>query len=256
MKKIFYIAVSFSFFSCSVIINHSLESAGFYEKDVAIRKIKRGNKEVIFIPMKHVGPPEFYNRVGELNDSLMAQDYYFFLEGVSSKRPETKADSLKLDTIARKMRKIWNRSLSFDSSKGGNFDTINATMSVNGRDIRLKEKIITQPGYSEMGIETLASRNVDVDAQGYLDAFEKKFVKVILDSCDFQTPFTSKYECMPVEWKYRKKVKKEINLKFRNEFVANEILKDNHSKIAVIYGAAHVEGIIELLKKEGYQKVE
>lgn len=252
----FYLLILLFCFSCSVIINHSLESGGFYEKDVITRKIKKGDKEVVFIPMKHVGPPVFYQQVSKISDSLIKKGYYFFLEGVSAKPPKNKTDSLKLDTIARKIRKIWGRSLSYNSSKGGSFDTINAILSINGRKIKLKEKITIQPRYAEMGIDSLGSRNVDVDAQRYLNAFESKFVKVNLDSCDLQTPLNSKYECTPIDWKYRKKVKKEINLKFRNEFVTNEILKDSHSKIAVIYGAAHIEGIIELLEKEGYQKVD
>jgi len=249
----FYLLILLFCFSCSVIINTGFGIKGIYEENVEGHKFEKENREIVLIPMKHIAPKEFYAHVGQMVDSLKQKGYYFFWEGVA---PDNRIDSLKLDTLARKIRKIWGRELANNSEYGGSIDTLKQTIRVGEKTYPLKRKVMMQPAYNKMNIDFKTSRNVDISLEEYVNIFEAKFGKIVLTSCDYQTSLFEEYHCAPIDWKYRKKVNKEITLTARNENVVNEILKDSHSKIAVIYGAAHVPGIIELLEKEGYKKVD
>src|SRR5690606_3243669 len=116
MKKIFYIAVSFSFLSCSIIINNGLKYMGVFEKSVDFQEITKENQKIIFIPMKHMGTKEFYFDVKTKIDSLKKEGYYFFLEAPGTGQLNNRNDTLRLDTLARKYRKISGKSLSFIAS--------------------------------------------------------------------------------------------------------------------------------------------
>ncbi|MGB6092468.1 MAG: hypothetical protein WBF83_01765 [Moheibacter sp.] len=256
MKKILFAFIVFnSFLSCTALLNGALRSKGVFDKEIKIHKVQNEKKEIIFFPMIHMGTQEFYDDVKIKIDSFKRAGFYFFLEGLGTGELSTKDDTMKLDTLARKFRKISGKSLSFIASDGGVFDTINNEIVIRNKRYKLKEKLIKQPSFLKLGINETDGRKVDVIFSDMMDEYEKKYGQIELEECDFQTMINEKYDCEYNNSQNGKKLWDEIILDYRNHNVANEISKEKHNKIAIIYGSAHVKGILELLIKQGYREV-
>ena len=71
-----------------------------------------------------------------------------------------------------------------------------------------------------------------------------------MEECDFQTAINEKYDCPYNNSSNARKLWNEIILEYRNSIVVENILKDKHNRIAMIYGSAHMKGIIEITAKK------
>ena len=100
----------------------ALNSMGVFDKEVSKKYISNGNKNLVFFEMHHVGKQEFYNDVKHDLDSLLGKGYILFFEGVGLNKPK---DSLTMDTLFRKVRKITGMDMNALSKNNGYLDTIN-----------------------------------------------------------------------------------------------------------------------------------
>ena len=97
-----------------------------------------------------------------------------------------------------------------------------------------------------MGIDTAKSTWADVYLSDMIPEFERKFEKIVLDDCDYNTPLDAKYSCS----KYKNKNGKNFVLvDYRNESIANKIMNDPNTKIAIIYGSKHYDGVLKILQQ-------
>ncbi|MFC4634784.1 hypothetical protein ACFO3O_12755 [Dokdonia ponticola] len=239
MNKSFYILLSLLLLtSCkSKLINIYLENQGVYDKHVSLHHLQNEKeKEIIFIPLFHIGTQEFYNDISSKIDSLDKQGFYFYYELV---------EVTNNDTILRKHKKISGKPY----GKTGNLDIIN---SLSNGKFKPKEKIISQPNYSSLGLNKLNSKNVDITLEEIVYLYEKKLGKIFLEPCDYETTLYELTVCNDIITKKNKEVLTDLRLNYRNQVVIKEIISDSRQKIVIIYGKGHYEGIKEGLLKEGY----
>jgi len=249
MKKIL-VSLTFLFLtSCkSFVANYYLKSVGVFDEKLKLEKLTTSNKEIVFFGMHHIGKEEFYNDVKTKIDSLIKKEFFFYLEGINSeftgKTNLSPKDSLVLIDMALKFRKISGVPL---ISKKLNSDYL-TLFKENG--IKIKENLVKQPKYFELGLTEKESKNTDLSLEQILENYEKKYGKVILESCDFDTKFHEETTC---KTEPDKKLYDEMMMSDRNNSVITHILKEKKSKIAIIYGKAHFIGIKDSLQKLGYK---
>ncbi|MFT3910531.1 MAG: hypothetical protein QM737_13985 [Ferruginibacter sp.] len=244
MKKLLRSCVLFfTVFYCSSCYRVALSSLGVLDKSVSLEKISNTKKEVVFIPMHHIGKRDFYKDVKRVADSLQNIGYRFYYEGV---RISPVKDSLKTDSLRRKMRYVLGADVFALKSQGGYIDTVNHTIFHKKLKILTKEDLVNQPPYIKMGIDTAKSTWADVYLSDMIPEFEKRFENIILTGCDFNTPLNEKYSCSNYK---NKNGKNFLLIDYRNESVADKIMNDSNTKIAIIYGSKHYGGVLKVLQQ-------
>lgn len=235
--------------SCkSYLANYYFKKIGVFDKNIKLEKATNNDKEIVFFGMHHIGKEEFYNDVKYKVDSLVQLGYYFYVEGINSqftgKTNITATDSAILIDLAYKFRKISGSPL---ISKKLNSDYLTFFKE---KGIKIKEKLVKQPKYLELGLTEVNSKNTDLSLEKILENYEKKYGKVVLESCDYETKFHEESTCLV---KPDKKIYDEMMMKDRNNSIINNILNEKKSKIAIIYGKAHFIGVKDSLQKLGYK---
>lgn len=212
----------------------AIKATGLDKKDATVVAFTNNDRTVAFVPMKHVGPKEFYEDVKHIIDSLHAEGYVAYLEGTRIKDSLSKED---YNIVMRKMRKM----MGVPITKMGYLDTINGRLM--GKKFKNKLKLINQPSYNKLGIDSLIDRIVDIPTNHIVKAYESKY-SLMLNDCDYVLPMEDKYECGKEPWKQVS----EFIFKYREAHVANTIINDSNQKIAVVYGLAHKDGLLRELK--------
>jgi hypothetical protein len=241
--KIFLLSVLFTgcLTSCQRLM---LNVTGALDDKATFKKIKNTNREILFIPMHHVGKQEFYDDVKRKIDSLRNEGFAFLYEGVKHFRD---TDSLKNDTIRRKVRKIlWVDVLS-KKMKAGYIDSSgNTSVGISQKSIK-KYELVNQPRRSASGIDSVRDIWADVYLTDLVEGFEKKYGRITLSQCELEWKFDEKYTCE----RYRNDDERKFMLEgFRNEVLMNKILDDKHAKVAIIYGSRHFNGLVKLLQQK------
>jgi hypothetical protein len=249
MKKILITLTIIILTSCkSYIANEYFKSVGVYDNKIKLEKLTYNDSEIIFFGMHHIGKNEFYDDVKKKTDSLLKEDYIFYIEGISSqfadKKNLTKEDSIALIEISYKFRKILGKPL---VAKNMESDYIKLFKE---KGIKIKENLIKQPSYLQFGLSQKNAIITDLTVEKILENYEKKYGKVVLDSCDYDTKF---YEESTCPRKSQKKFFDELIIQDRNNNIISHILKEKKTKIAIIYGKAHFIGIKDSLQKLGYK---
>ncbi|SEQ13756.1 hypothetical protein [Flavobacterium urocaniciphilum] len=253
MKKIiqFLIILTLSVSCKSYLVNQYFKRVGVFDKKLKLEKISNGDKEIVLFGMHHIGKEEFYNDVKLKVDSLLKKDYLFYIEGISSKFAGktnlTKEDSIALIELSYKFRKVLGSPL---VSKNLNSDYLNLFKE---KGIKIKENLIKQPTYTEFGLSQKNAINSDLTVEKLLEIYEDKYGKIILEPCDYETKFYDKSTC---NTKTDTKIYDELMKTERNNSVISHILKEEKSKIAIIYGKAHFIGIKDSLQKLGYKIID
>jgi len=199
-------------------------------EDIEPQRYQAEEKSIIFVPITHFGEEAFYN---SLRDSIIewkSNDYTIFYEEISS----NSLDSTKKAPYLMKWRKI-------------NGEIANTRASYAELSETFKGKIV-QPSYDALGVDS-NDINADIAFEDLIDKYEEVYGEVLLDSCDFSTPYDSTYLCS-------KRLKNDlmpIILDYRNEKLAERIVQSDLNKIVVVYGKAHMKGVQELLD-EHYDK--
>ena len=240
MKKIIIIILFlFIAISCnSYKVNLAFNLMGIYNDTAKLDKLKNNNKEVVFIPIHHIGTKPFYAEVKKKIDSLENLGFHFYTEKIKG--------DVK-DTIALlKLRKF--SGIPFSKKNSGYIKMIDSMY--NGK-VKYKKEVIDQPSYSALGIDSLKSKNVDVTINEMITYYESKYGEIKLEKCDYENPNNKKSSCKvkPVD----KKKGDDAIINFRNKHVIEELLKDKNDKIVIVYGAKHFIGIKEELLKIGYK---
>lgn len=232
-KILFFTAIAC--FLCTSCLSLGLKVMGIYNKEARVSNYSNGDKEIAYIPMKHIGPKEFYVNVKRKVDSLQAEGYIVFMESVritDSLTPQQK------DTVKWKLRKLTGVNI----SKSGYLDTINNKLM--GRRYKNKGRLMNQPRYSLIGVDTIRGRVVDVPANRLIAAYEDKYGPIELNSCDYVLAMDKKYEC----GKLSNQAANAMILNYRNRHLAEAIVAEPNKKIAVLYGALHERGLYKELR--------
>jgi len=241
MKKLlFFVLILIITLGCgSFKINLALDLIGIYDDSAELHLLKSDQREIVFIPMHHIGTKLFYDDIKNKVDSLENLGFYFYTEMV-------KGD--KKDTLSKlKYRKITGMPIS-KNNKG----YLEVFDSVYKGKIKYKKEIINQPKYYKLGVDSLKSKTVDVTMKVLIDYYESKYGIINLEKCDYETSIFQKSVCK--DKRINKKAFDDVVLHFRNKNVLTELSNDTHSKIAIIYGAKHFIGIKEELLKLGYKQ--
>lgn len=234
-KSIFFLALVLTVCCKSNHINKGLEKIGAFNKKAPIVKLSSETKNIVFIPMVHIAIEEFYIDVKKKIDSLSNLGYYFYCEEVITKD----CDSITL----RKYKKLQG----FPFSKTGRYKQIMDSIY----KLKYSEKIVDQPSYKKLGVDSIVGRNVDVSLKDMVSFYESKHGEIKLTDCDYKTSLFEKTICK--DKLVDKKIKDEVIVDFRNTNIVNTILKEKRSKIAIIYGSDHFKGIREELLKQGFK---
>jgi len=115
--------------------------------------------------------------------------------------------------------------------------------------VKLKKKIINQPTYKEIGLDTTNSINVDVTLSEIISYYEREYGVIELNPCDFETTIYEETTCYSYSKIMNKKKKNDVLINFRNRHVVKTLLLEKRSKIVIIYGKTHIKGIKEELQK-------
>ena len=86
--------------------------------------------------------------------------------------------------------------------------------------------------------------NVDLNGSRIVQEYEKRYGEIILDSIDRNRPIME-----PVQNTLPEKRVKQIVLHHRNQYIARQVNGSEHTKIIILYGAEHKEGILSELQK-------
>jgi hypothetical protein len=242
MKKFLTLIIVFILTSCnSIMINRGLKRSGVFNLKSELYSIENDQKKIFFIPMKHIGRKEFYDDVANKIDSLQKLDYTVFYEGVNYGK-----DSLIRRKNLMKLRKIKGF---FPQGNKGYIDTttniIAGKIKYNG-----KYKLINQPSYGKLKVDSLTSILADVSLAELITDFEKKNEKIILDKCDFSFSLKDEnFKCKKVKKSLRKIFDREYAFGYRDKSLAERIAKSEKKKILVIYGSRHFWRLYTELKK-------
>lgn len=193
-----------------------------------VKIMKKNDREVIYIPMVHVGKPEYYKEVKSYVDSLRTKGYKVYYEGLSYS--ENSTDNEK-KLLKLKMRKLLRINIS------GGYDNLeNETLPKwfkNG-------KYVAQT-LENIGINPKIDFNADMTYNDLIDSIEINYGKVELSDCDFNTPLYDKYKCKK---DFKGSAVYSVTQKFRNELLKDILLNSNDKKIVLLYGKRHwIHGI-------------
>lgn len=202
--------------------------------------VSNGKKQVVYLPMHHIGKQSFYDDVKKKIDSLRKDGYVFYYEGL---KLSTSEDSLVIDTLGKKLRKTMGLDIFQLRSNGGYIDTSTGNFMGRKNSFVKKYNLVNQERAGTL-MDTTIDRRADVSLNDLIPALEAKLGPIPLDACDYSTPMGQKYTCK----KYKLKDYSRAALEYRNKFIADEVRKDANLKIAIVYGAMHFKGLFEDLQ--------
>jgi len=239
-KTALFLLIVFMLISCGSLIQKAIERTGILEDKAYVEYKSSETKKIAFIYMRHVGTDLFYKNVAQIIDSLQNNSYISFYENVGNNK---ETDSIEEDKSMRKTRKIYG------IIPEKYYDSISNKI-VGKIKYKGDKKLINQPSYSSLGVDTLTAVKADVELKSMIREFESRYGEIELSDCDYNTSIDSKeYDCDLIEKELGKKFREEIILDYRNEFLANQIINHNSKKILVIYGANHFKGLWKELHK-------
>ena len=223
--------------SCkSYFFNKGLEKMGAFNSSIKLTELGKNSKKIVFIPMKHFATESFYDDTKVKIDSLKKLGYYFFYEGLNV----SVDDKLTL----RKFRKL--SGLPITKPGSGYMYLIDSLCN-----FKIKRKLIDQPQYAQLGIDSFCSKRVDLELKDIITGYESRYSEIILEECDFKTSVYKKSPC-----KYKEidqSILDYLILNSRNEMLIKEVLNGNNDRIAIIYGEEHFIEIKKVLLEHGFK---
>ncbi|WP_124979563.1 hypothetical protein [Nonlabens xiamenensis] len=237
IKILFVIGSSFLVCSCTSLL---LIGVGANQKRVKPIRLTNNSKQVVFLPMHHVGVKSFYQSVYTLTDSLGKQGYEVFYEG-TGKNLKTHQDTI----YEKKLRKLFG----FALPKNGYLDSVEHKLL---GQFKVPEKYMNQPKANLLYSIKSNPKNGDVSIQKLIEEYENKYKEIELDSCDLITPLSEEYSCKSKSEdlkKARKIFNQEFILQYRNKSLAEQIHHSQSDKIIIAFGKRHISGTIEVLRQ-------
>ena len=195
----------------------------------------KNDKEIIYIPMIHLGQPEFYGQIKQFVTQKRSEGYKIYYE----KLTYGPSDSLLQDTLLLKARKITGYYF-----KGIYTDKNNATSP-----FRDKYEQFTRQTEENTGIDIEKDFRVDLNMRQLIAQIETDHSPIVLDSCDYTTPPTAKYNC-----KQYKEYSRLFLRTYRDEYLLATLLATPHKKIILLYGVNHYDFLSPELNKAGFEE--
>jgi len=236
--------------SCSMLAKHGIPLSPSQIMDSIQTYVDSTNtKTVILVPMYHIAKSSMYDDLADYLDTLKFQGYVTFLEGVlpTDKFSDSLSiplyrdlhvlyspdDSLKLDTLKRKMRKMFGHELgSIHDNPASQHDMIVQTQS------SLK-RLTSDRDYW-----------VDLTYADMIQEFEEQYGEIVLSQYDYDCPLDSN--------KYKGKEDKRfsdlrVGSSRCNVKLGRWVLNPRFDKIAVVFGYGHISYLRWfVLKSNGY----
>lgn len=258
---LFFAGLVFS--SCATTVKIAQKFYSPYDKTMkrAARLTKDG-KEVLLVPMCHLGTEAHYAKVKNYLDSLKSNGYVVFFETVFDcpfhidttndvNFPQlaeivkstvyTKADSMRMDTLNRKFRRITGFHLGRDGYKEQDNETL---------DKKWRTSKYVQQDIRTCGLTTERDIWVDYTQADLTEVYEKQYGPTPLTDYDFETDLKAEYR--PDEFL-------DVNpyafmSRLRELYLTKRILTSSHDRIAVVYGEGHTRRLkIDLRFHHGYE---
>jgi len=236
--------------SCSICAKHGIPLTSSKILDSVQTYVDSTNsKTVVLVPMLHIAKASDYDRIADYLDTLKSQGFVTFCEGllVTDKYSDSLSiplcrdlkmiyspnDSMRLDTLQRKMRKILGHNLvsKYDgmASRRGMVVQTRSALNLNGdRDYW-----------------------VDVTYADAIKEFEVRFGEIVLSEYDYECPLDSD--------DYKGKKDKRFSCLRENKNKCNEklgkcVVGSGFDKIAVVFGYAHMHYLkLHVLLSNGYE---
>ncbi|RQO32497.1 hypothetical protein DBR32_02530 [Taibaiella sp. KBW10] len=195
-------------------------------KTPEIKTVTLKNKTVAFVPLAHVSTPEFYSEVKNIVNKYKSQGYTVYYEQLQGSAHAK--DTNAVDTLRLKLRKMIG---------------IEPTRQTYAILKKFFPDVITQPEYKDLGI-TKSDLNADLRIGQLIAEYERRYGQIKLTPCDFEAGFDNlMYPC--------DKLNNDITpviVDYRNEHVARLIKASSDKKILVLYGAKHINGMMQLIQ--------
>ncbi len=198
-------------------------------KNFELETYSNGAKEIVFVPMIHIGRPDFFKKVRKSIDSLRKSNYIIYYESIA---PSKGLDSIHRDIFFRKFRKIVGFFPDYISENNKQFK-------------RFQIEGFIQQG-NEIGIDSINDIKADIPLDKLVLKYESEKGKVILTECDLKTLFKEKYTCSKTD----EDSKNLLLYKFRDEHLFNVVQSSPYPKIVIVYGRDHIYPLIKRLKEQ------
>ena len=115
-----------------------------------------------------------------------------------------------------------------------------------GKKYKFLKGLVNQPKGNAIGLDSFTDIRADVTFQRLIEAYELKYNRVVLDSCDWQTDLKEKYNCAKIK---NEEGKKYFILTYRNQILSDFIINSKSSNILIVYGKGHLKGLLQNLQK-------
>ena len=246
--------------SCSLLVN-SISVSAYADKSLsqAQRYVDTVNdREIIFVPMCHLGTEQGYAATKAYLDTLKANGYVVFFELVHLMHidPQSEVTGAQLsemtdafdptpdelqriDTLLRKFRAI----LGFSIATGYN-DPSNKSMPAK----YTKSGYVTQT-CEMLGLTTERDILTDYSLDVLVDLYEQEYGVIELTEYDFATGLNEKYRNPHRlnSWSF--------TMEYRDDLLRQRLLESPYPKIAVAFGRAHTRSVARDMRYlHGYEK--
>lgn len=185
---------------------------------------------VAFIPTLHINREDYFAKIKSDVDSLRSAGYVIFYEGIKT---DLDIPEQEKEILQKKFRRIMGFHLT------QYLDSTNADLK------KFRVKGLIEQTNANTGIRENVDYNADYDLKTLIEKFEKSKGIVRLNECDLATKLGEKYKCSKVvkeQWDY-------LAVTLRDAFLAEQILKSNYKRIAVVFGEDHRYSVANALKK-------
>lgn len=216
-----------------------LSVAKFGTEKVTRLENTESEQTVLLVPMVHIAQPEFYSEVRLYLDSLKREGFVVFYEGVRSPEIRSSADSMRVDTLQRKLRRVLGLNVNGYGDK--NNKSHKKWWSEGGRVGQTTDIL---------GLNTEQDIWTDMYLDSLLYAYETRYGKIKLTECDFKTGLYEKYRCKS-DRTYKQYP---LTQTIRNEHIVKSVQDSEHKKIVILYGKAHMFKLMLML--DGFMPVE
>lgn len=241
MKKfILIILLAFSISSCQCLL---LKTFGVTKSALKHKRVMvKGDREIIYIPMAHLGKQTYYDEVKAFVTEKRKQGYKIYYEAVLTDTVALRKG--QLDTLRLKRRKLLGFHLSNYS------DENNKSMP------KCYKKYIGQT-LDNTGVSQRTDTNADLRFEEIIARYEATYGEIPLDECDYSTPLNAPYQCNPILGKRRSNSRYGFTQEFRNEHLEKLLIHSKDKKILLLYGESHwLQAIWPALRDEGFQLIE
>ena len=231
IKSILLRTIAFALLSALIIsCNVTRSLSMLYRNNPKIKTLQTERKTIKFIPIVHFGQKKFYENLKDIVLESKKEGYVVYYEQISNRFDKLGLTKEDYNILAKKYIKLKNGALNTRE----NYKELNTVF---------KNKQV-QPTYDLLGI-TSTDVNADITMVQYVGEYERIYGKIVLDSCDLNTPIGSTYTCKGLT-----NSTKPITIDFRNENLVKMISNAPNEKILVLYGAAHIGPVKKMLKKK------